>query len=142
MRPKRNGRPGDVPSAAVCDVCVATLYVDPRHSAYPHLVAAPDSSAVDPLQPGLDGLRVAVACSPECRHTLEEIFARRPFTPEELWAGKLKRALRAHPGGLRPLELLLEAGLTEAQMRAGFRWLDEQRRGTSAPPREAGGAAE
>ncbi|WP_460066649.1 hypothetical protein [Streptomyces sp. YKOK-I1] len=113
---------------ARCDECGAMLCVEPRHGAYPYPVVLPDSSAVDPFHPEEDGQRVGMTCSQECRRALVKRFIQRPFIREELWAGKLERALSAHPGGMKPPELLAETGLTEAQMSSGFQWLAERRR--------------
>ncbi|MFJ8113938.1 hypothetical protein [Streptomyces sp. NPDC096132] len=113
---------------ARCDECGAMLCVEPRRDAYPYPVVLSDSSAVDLFHPEEDGQRVGMACSQECRRALAKKFMQRPFDCEELWAGKLKRALSAHPGGMKPPELLEETGLTEAQMSAGFQWLAERRR--------------
>ncbi|MFF9058901.1 hypothetical protein ACF09K_09395 [Streptomyces sp. NPDC014882] len=106
-----------------CDECGTTLCVEPQRGSYPHPVILPDSSAVGAHPSDMDGQRMATACSEACRRAIEERFLRRPFVPEELWAGKLKRALAASPEGMKPPELLERSGLTEAQMGAGFRWL-------------------
>ncbi len=107
----------------VCDECGAAM------DAGPQVVAVtPDSSAVDPSHPERDGWRLLVACSEPCLQAREAESLRRPFVPEELWAGKLQRVMQTHPHGALPAQLLQESGLTPVQMRAGCAWLDEQQR--------------
>ncbi|MEU1185894.1 hypothetical protein ABZ464_51455 [Streptomyces sp. NPDC005820] len=132
MPPDVRGASGKGESPARCDECGTTLWVEPDRGAYPHPVVLPDSSAVDLFHPEEDGQRVGMTCSQECQRALEKRFMQRPFVRAELWACRLERALRARPEGLKPPELLEETGLTEAQMRAGFEWLDERRRRPSA----------
>ncbi|MGW5688994.1 hypothetical protein [Nonomuraea sp. NPDC003754] len=87
---------------------------------------APDSSMVHASDPTWDGHRVLIACSPEHLAVLQEHYRRRPFVDEELWAGKLARALEG-VDCTPPLAELTEAtGLSLEQLQRCLAWIDTQ----------------
>ncbi|WP_316527426.1 hypothetical protein [Kitasatospora brasiliensis] len=82
----------------------------------------PDSSALHPTDPGLDGKRAVLACSAEHLSALVEGYHRRPFVPEEQWAGKVCRALADYDEPM-PLSLVAQlSGLSEGQAVEGVEW--------------------
>jgi hypothetical protein len=103
---------------ALCDTCGALL-VDGT-AMYASL---PDSSAIHPSDPDADGQRVVAACCAEHLAVLCDEYAHRPFVQEELWAGKIDRALQAAGGkALPPAQLATATGLTHEQIQWAIRW--------------------
>jgi hypothetical protein len=109
--PQRRDRP-------FCDVCA-------RNGDDVALIRAlvPDSSAVHGDGGAPDGERQIIACGQEHLQQLLETYARRPFVDEELWTGKIRRAVAASSG--RPLhspELATLTGLTVDQVARALVW--------------------
>lgn len=53
---------------------------------------------------------------------LIEQYKRRLFVDEELWAGKIGRAVEAHPGGISAEVLAQETGLDQVQIERADTW--------------------
>ncbi|WP_411138521.1 hypothetical protein [Streptomyces sp. C10] len=100
----------------------------------------PDSSFLHPYDPDLDGLRRLVACGPEHLGELQQQYRERPFVREELWAGKIARALRNQPD-LDEEELADVTGLHFIQIERSLTWGREcfLREPTSPDDHEEGG---
>lgn len=107
-------------SPELCDACGMVITDD---SALYGL--APDSSRTHPVDPTLDGQRILTACSPEHLADLQREYAARPFIDEELWAGKITRALGEGP--LKPFALAKATGLTLGQIHRAVAWRNKQR---------------
>ncbi|MGY5124258.1 hypothetical protein [Streptomyces nigrescens] len=84
----------------------------------------PDSSFLHPYDPDLDGLRRLAACGPEHLSKLQQQYRERPFVKEELWAGKIARALRNQPD-LDEEELADVTGLNFLQIERSLTWESE-----------------
>ncbi|MFJ7206143.1 STAS domain-containing protein [Streptomyces sp. NPDC098789] len=110
-RPRRRGGGLSTDLPDVCDLCHA---VAPEGTAV--YGEAADSSFVDPADPGQDGRRPLLTCSPAHLTELQQHYDRRPFDEAELWAVKIDEAMHQHPLGLT-IEALCEAtGLTVSQI--------------------------
>lgn len=96
---------------------------------------APDSSKVHPTNPRLDGKRLVVACGAEHLAELHANYAARPWIDEELWAGKIHRALEAAGGELKPDRLSAATGLTDEQLQRAAAWENQRiaKRSTERP---------
>ncbi|MFI9318600.1 hypothetical protein ACIGXI_02265 [Kitasatospora aureofaciens] len=82
----------------------------------------PDSSALHPSDPELDGRRVLTACTVEHLAELVEYYRERPFVLEEQWAGKVCRALAEQEDAV-PLSLVARmSGLSVQQAAQGVEW--------------------
>jgi hypothetical protein len=118
---------GDEPNAEelpeLCDLCGVTIA---NGSEVYDLV--PDSSVIHAQDPTLDGKRFLTACSPDHLEELREQYRRRPFVNEELWAGKILRALEQHPEGLDQDRLLEATGLNPLQIERAVAWQNERYR--------------
>ncbi|MET7802498.1 hypothetical protein [Streptomyces decoyicus] len=84
----------------------------------------PDSSFLHPYDLDFDGLRRLAACGPEHLRELEQQYHERPFVKEELWAGKVARALRNQPD-LDEEELADVTGLNFIQIERSLTWESE-----------------
>jgi hypothetical protein len=106
----------------------------------------PDSSSVAADNRTPDGERQVVACSHDHLRSLLETYARRPFVDEELWTGKIRRAVAA--GGGRPLhspDLATLTGLSVEQVARALVWHNSRLRRRplrSAPDRDTGDAGD
>ncbi|WP_147264775.1 hypothetical protein [Streptomyces sp. NBRC 110611] len=115
------------PGLQPCGLCGKLLSSSPQY-----FCLVSDSSAIHPHDPGQDGQRLVAACCAGHLSELQERYRRRPFTREELWAGKIARALRAQPR--LDEELLVTAtGLNFIQVASSLSWEVEHflRRGAS-----------
>lgn len=94
----------------------------------------PDSSAIYPDDPGLDGRRVVTACG---REHLERLIerARTAWVDEQWWFGRLIRvSVRPSLRGA-PIELLAaDARLTPENLRAALAWNARKARPDTALP--------
>lgn len=114
-------------AAEICDHCGAV--VDDQTALY---ALVPDSSRVHPTNPRFDGKRLVVACGAEHLAELHADYDARPWIDEELWAGKIHRALEAAGEGLKPDRLSAATDLTDEQLQRAVAWHNEQiaKRGT------------
>ncbi|MFD3580459.1 hypothetical protein [Streptomyces sp. NPDC058644] len=103
--------------ADLCDLCGTELAGQSGR-----LLVVADSSAVQEHAPRRDGQRLVVACSPAHLTLLEEVYRRRAFIDEELWAGQIARTLRQHAGKLTPEMLQEKTGLTPHQLVQAINW--------------------
>jgi hypothetical protein len=101
-----------------CDVCGARL--GPAEGT---IALVRDSSAVRSHAGGVDGQRLVLACTAEHGEVLRARYLQRPFAEEELWAGRIRRALGSAPG-LGPVELAARTGLSPEQIEQGQAWID------------------
>ncbi len=85
-----------------------------------------DSSAIHIDTPAFDGRRFVTACSSGHLLELQEQYRQRPFVDEELWVGKLARAMDGCPDGLNPRTLAEATGLTAQQVEAAITWQNER----------------
>lgn len=106
-------------SLGLCDLCGMRL---PATAQVYSLV--PDSSFLHPYDPDLDGLRRLAACGPAHLKELQQQYRKRPFLKEELWAGKITRALRNQPD-LDAEELADVTGLNFIQIERSLTWESE-----------------
>ncbi|MEU9048562.1 MULTISPECIES: hypothetical protein [unclassified Kitasatospora] len=82
----------------------------------------PDSSALHPTDPDLDGKRILMACSVDHLAALIEDYRHRPFVQEEQWAGKVCRAI-ADSDEPVPISVVARlSGLSEHQAVQGVEW--------------------
>ncbi|MGW6918184.1 hypothetical protein ACWGB8_30875 [Kitasatospora sp. NPDC054939] len=125
--PPADDRFRDVDAYDLCDECGEVVAGDELISA---LVA--DSSALHAGDPDLDGKRVVMACSVEHLAVLVEQYRRRPFVPEEQWAGKVCRALARYDEPV-PLGIVAAlSGLSEQQAQLGVDWHNARARAWQA----------
>ncbi|MCZ4101433.1 MULTISPECIES: hypothetical protein [unclassified Streptomyces] len=109
------------PFPDICDLC------GQRIGAQGRLDLVPDSSAVHARDPGKDGKRLIVVCSPEHLTALRDEYRRRPFVAEELWAGKISRALQGRPEDLiGPDTLSAATGLSAEEIDRAVIWKMER----------------
>ncbi|WP_431682408.1 hypothetical protein [Kitasatospora sp. KL5] len=101
----------------LCDVCGAVLADGEELYAL-----VPDSSAVHAFEPDFDGKRVLTACGVDHLAEIVDQYRRRPFVPEEQWAGKICRALEQTGEPLTPEELAAISGLSQEQVDRGVDW--------------------
>ncbi|MEU7895683.1 hypothetical protein AB0B45_22865 [Nonomuraea sp. NPDC049152] len=87
---------------------------------------APDSSMIHASIPGFDGRRFLTACNHEHLVALYEHYRRRPFVDEELWAGKIARALNGTAEELTIEDLTDATGLSREQVERCMAWLEAQ----------------
>jgi hypothetical protein len=107
--------PGGHPE--LCDVC-ATVIRDGSEL----YATVPDSSAVDPRRPILDGQRRLIACGRAHLHELVEHYRNRPFDENELWAYVLVRTRRITGWEATVDDLITASGLTAEQLASAERW--------------------
>ncbi|WP_214317803.1 hypothetical protein [Nonomuraea sediminis] len=84
------------------------------------------------------GDRLPNACSKEHLAALYDHYRRRPFVQEELWAGRIARALENTTGELTAKDLTDATGLNLEQIERCRAWLEAQLYRHAAAP---GGAA-
>ncbi|MFD7161744.1 hypothetical protein ACFV9C_44665 [Kribbella sp. NPDC059898] len=102
----------------LCDVCGAAITDE---SALYTLV--PDSSFIHAANPTMDGQRLIVACTQRHLDQLTQQYTARLFVDEELWIGKIGRALEQSPTGrLQPDQLAIATGLTVEQIERAAAW--------------------
>ncbi|GAA2698800.1 hypothetical protein [Nonomuraea recticatena] len=86
---------------------------------------ARDSSVTHASDPARDGQRFLTSCSREHLAALQEHYRHRPFVDEELWAGKMARALdRSEALTVEQLEEV--TGLSREQIERCVAWLEAQ----------------
>jgi hypothetical protein len=105
----------------LCDACAATF---PRDKAVRGYV--PDSSFAHPTNDWFDGVRTITACSDAHVEAIRELYERRPFVEEELWAAKINRALTTGPPTLTLEQLGRRTGLDERRIRRAIVWHNER----------------
>lgn len=113
------------PSAGTrrCDGCQEVLVAVGAGDPYTDVL--PDSSWIDPVDSDQDGRRPVTTCSRPCLDRVGARLASRPYATDELWAGKVFRAVMTRQRALGRAELELVTGLTTPQIRAAFTWLEE-----------------
>ncbi|MFD8708468.1 hypothetical protein ACFV1W_38805 [Kitasatospora sp. NPDC059648] len=115
--PADDPAPDDTEAFDLCDHCGQVGDATDLLSAL-----VPDSSALHPSDPELDGRRVLTACTVEHLAELVQQYRDRPFVPEEQWAGKVCRALAEQEEPV-PLSLVAQmSGLSEQQAAQGVEW--------------------
>ncbi|MEV6793442.1 hypothetical protein AB0M87_15880 [Streptomyces sp. NPDC051320] len=114
---RKRETPGERALPELCDACGTAIL-----SGLPLYAYVPDSSAVQAGKEWLDGLRFLAACCEEHLNALRDQYRRRPFIEEELWAGKISRALDQHPDGLTAEELGRTTGLMLPDIRSAMAW--------------------
>jgi len=105
----------------LCDLCAAIFTDSEAVRGY-----VPDSSCVSSRNDWYDGLRLITVCGPDHFAVMEEIYRRRPFIQEELWAAKITRALTTGPPVLTVVELACRTGLHEPEIRRAIAWHNER----------------
>ncbi|MGW8379037.1 hypothetical protein [Streptomyces sp. ODS28] len=110
----------DDPFSDICDVCGR------RVSREVHFDLVRDSSAIHPEEPSQDGKRLLTVCCAEHLEALREEYRRRPFVEEELWTGKIERALREHPEGLTRGRLSEVTGLHPDDVERAMAWNNDR----------------
>ncbi|MEW1753110.1 hypothetical protein [Streptomyces angustmyceticus] len=111
--------PPTPPQPGLCDLCGLPLPTTQVSA----LVR--DSSAVHPYNPDHDGMRRLTACGPGHLDELRQRYQERRYTKEELWAGKIARALRLQPD-LDEEELAEVTGLNFLQIERTLTWESER----------------
>ncbi|MFJ6752080.1 hypothetical protein ACIQNI_28430 [Streptomyces sp. NPDC091266] len=117
----------------LCDLC--GVETSPTSQAF-SLVG--DSSCIHPYDPDQDGERLLAACGSDHLGQLQQRYWERPFVKEELWAGKIARALRMQPD-LGAEELTEAAGLSLIQIEHTLAWESERFLREQAPRGESEG---
>jgi hypothetical protein len=113
---------GEETGPELCDLCGAVVADSTELYAL-----VPDSSAVHAVDPKFDGKRMVVGCSREHLTELVEQYKRRPFVDEELWAGKIVRAMRKYPERrISEQDLARETGLAPDQVERAVDWQNAQ----------------
>ncbi|MFI0742454.1 hypothetical protein ACH4PU_30910 [Streptomyces sp. NPDC021100] len=107
--------------AELCDLCGAVITDDSELYAL-----VPDSSVIHSEDAKFDGKRFLTACSREHLAELVEQYKQRPFVEEELWAGKIGRAIEQHGGRVSAEELMAETGLDQSQIDRAVQWQNEE----------------
>ncbi|MGA5820300.1 hypothetical protein ACPC54_20835 [Kitasatospora sp. NPDC094028] len=116
--PPTDDRSGGIPELDLCDLCGQAVDDDDLLGAL-----VPDSSALHVSDPALDGKRVLTACNLDHLASLIEQYRRRPFIPEEQWAGKVCRVLAEYDDEPVPLSEVAElSGLSVQQAEQGVAW--------------------
>ncbi|MFD1934897.1 hypothetical protein ACFSKW_25825 [Nonomuraea mangrovi] len=87
---------------------------------------AQDSSMINADDPRFDGQRFLTACTYEHLIALREHYRRRPFVDEELWAGKITRALDDASEEYNLDDLTAATGLNPEQVERCIAWLEAQ----------------
>ncbi|MGW4568615.1 hypothetical protein ACWEN3_41795 [Streptomyces sp. NPDC004561] len=118
---KRTGREPEQLRLELCDLCGATFAESEAVCGY-----VPDSSSAGPRAGWFDGLRLITACGQAHFEVLREIYRRRPFIAEELWATKITRALTSGPPVLTLVELGCRTGLHAPEIRRAIAWHNER----------------
>ncbi|MFI6768121.1 hypothetical protein [Streptomyces sp. NPDC050355] len=108
------------PASMLCDLCGVQL--TPATEVFS---LVPDSSAVHPYNADLDGMRRLAACGPDHLGELQQRYRQRPYAKEELWAGKIARALRLQPD-LDEEELAEVTDLNFLQIERSLIWESER----------------
>ncbi|MFE7277291.1 hypothetical protein ACFU95_43130, partial [Streptomyces sp. NPDC057623] len=90
--------PDEIPLPDVCDLCGQLLDEETEL-----LALVDDSSAIHTSDPKMDGKRLVTVCSPEHLKELQRQYAERSFSEPELWSGKIARAMRTYPNGIKPV---------------------------------------
>lgn len=119
MESEKSGEGGLLPE--LCDWCGA-IVTDGTET----YGMVPDSSVVHVSNPMCDGQRLLTACGREHLVALQEQYRRRPFVEEELWAGKIYRAVEHDPEGLSAESLTDATGLSLEQIERCMAWLKVQ----------------
>ncbi|MGI5532461.1 hypothetical protein ACQEVX_35370 [Streptomyces syringium] len=101
----------------LCDLCGAVVSDGSEFYGL-----APDSSVVHSENPKFNGKRWLTACSREHLAGLVEQYKHRPFVDEELWAGKIARAMDQHDGRISTEELMATTGLDQDQIERAVQW--------------------
>lgn len=102
----------------LCDVC-GTVITDESEL----YALVPDSSFIHAANPTMDGQRLIVACSQRHLDQLTRQYTARPFVDEELWIGKILRALdESRTGRLQPEQLTAATRLTIEQIERAAVW--------------------
>ncbi|MFE1775417.1 hypothetical protein [Streptomyces sp. NPDC059008] len=115
------------PDPTLCGLCGVQL--TPATEVF---TLVPDSSAVHPYNADLDGMRRLGACSPDHLGELQQHYRQRPYIKEELWAGKIARALRLQPD-LDKEELSEVTDLNFLQIERSLTWESERFLRDTAP---------
>ncbi|MGX1759798.1 hypothetical protein ACWIG5_23310 [Streptomyces lydicus] len=115
-----SGEPTATPHPRVCELCGTAIHRTSQVSG-----RVRDSSWIHPYDSEQDGERLLAACSPGHLDQLRQRYRRRPFVKEELWAGKIDRALRAQPD-LDEEELADVTGLNFIQIEHALTWESER----------------
>ncbi|MFE2278668.1 hypothetical protein ACFXAE_15750 [Streptomyces sp. NPDC059454] len=121
-RRKHARRSGTLP-LELCDLCARTFPAGEAVSGY-----VPDSSSAHPTDDWCDGLRRVTACGEAHLDAIREMYRRRPFVQEELWAAKITRVLTSGPPALTMERLACRTGLHEPDIRRAIAWHNERRR--------------
>jgi hypothetical protein len=108
------------PDPTLCDLCGEHL--TPATQVFS---LVPDSSTIHPYNADLDGMRRLAACSPAHLGELQQHYRQRPYIKEELWAGKIARALRLQPD-LDEEELAEVTDLNFLQIERSLTWESER----------------
>lgn len=117
--PQRDDPLRDDPDPSeLCDAC-GTVITDETDGIF---ALVPDSSALHAIDPGLDGRRVLIACSLDHLAELVDEYRHRPYAVDELWAGKVCRALEENGGSLSLPAIAAASRLSEAQVERGVDW--------------------
>ncbi|AWN30571.1 hypothetical protein YWIDRAFT_05155 [Streptomyces sp. SceaMP-e96] len=124
-----------VTGLGLCDLCGLPI---PASTQLYSLV--PDSSFLHPYDSDRDGLRRLAACGSEHLSELQQQYRTRPFVKEELWAGKVARALRTQPD-LDEDELADVTGLNYIQIEHSLTWESERFLRERTSPNEHEGPA-
>lgn len=108
---------GSTPTQNRCGVCGRSVTADGIRE------VVQDSSFLHPTDPLQDGLRTLVACDKDHFNELAAPIRERAYADEELWAGKVSRAVQqAWPGGVWGEELERATGLTAKQIVRAADW--------------------
>ncbi|MFI6599445.1 hypothetical protein ACIBHX_24600 [Nonomuraea sp. NPDC050536] len=91
-----------------------------------HYSLTPDSSLILTSDPRLGGRRLPSACSKEHLAELHDHYRRRPFVQEELWAGRIARAVQNATEELTAKDLIDATGLNLEQIERCRAWLEAQ----------------
>lgn len=110
-------RDEDEVAPELCDLC-GTVITDGSEV----YARVRDSSAIHAHDARYDGERLVVACSREHGAELRRQYRERPFVDAELWAGKIARAMLAHPQGMSAEALAAETGLGPGQIERAVLW--------------------
>ncbi len=115
------------PDPTMCDLCGVQL--TPATQVFS---LVPDSSTIHPYNADLDGMRRLAACSADHLGELQQRYRQRPYIKEELWAGKIARALRLQPD-LNEEELAEVTDLNFLQIERSLTWESERFLRDTAP---------
>jgi hypothetical protein len=108
---------GSTPARDRCGVCGRSVSADGIRE------VVPDSSYLHPSDAAQDGQRPLVACDKDHFDEIAASYRERLYVDEELWAGKVSRAVQqAWPGGVWGEELERATGLTGQQIVSAAEW--------------------